>query len=188
MQLKRKDFLKKVCLSGFCMCGFTTMGFPKLQDDLSNNNTPDQSSILLNEWIFSLLESADSEPKEIIKRVIKKTSNAHFHDLKMNELLAEYKGDLNKFLTFLQDNWGWIIEFKKEDNIIIVDENKDYCVCPIVKQSKEKDLSSICYCSEGFAERMFSEVTGTKAKAEVISSIRRGDRSCKYRIELCNSN
>jgi predicted hydrocarbon binding protein len=42
----------------------------------------------------------------------------------------------------------------------------------------------ICYCSEGFAERMFSRVAGVEVSAEVVSSVRRGDLSCVYRIEL----
>lgn len=42
----------------------------------------------------------------------------------------------------------------------------------------------MCYCSEGFAERMFSVVCEHQVEAVVISSVQRGDERCIYRIEL----
>ncbi|HEY4786610.1 MAG TPA: hypothetical protein VIH57_11195, partial [Bacteroidales bacterium] len=65
---------------------------------------------------------------------------------------------------------------------LIADENKNYCVCPISQIRKDVSISAMCYCSEGFAEKMFSVVAGVPAKARVVSSIRRGDERCKYKI------
>lgn len=42
----------------------------------------------------------------------------------------------------------------------------------------------LCYCSEGFAELMFSKVVGHPVKAEVIRSIHRGAASCAYQIDI----
>jgi len=66
--------------------------------------------------------------------------------------------------------------------VLIADEDKNYCVCPIAVHNKEKDSSAMCYCSEGFAEKMFSLVSGMNTKAEVISAVRRGDTSCIYKV------
>ena len=39
----------------------------------------------------------------------------------------------------------------------------------------------------GFAKKMFSEVYGARVRAEVVESILRGNKSCKYRIDLKQS-
>ena len=82
------------------------------------------------------------------------------------------KGDLDGFLAFLSREWGWVITQCGE--IILVDENKNYCVCPLCQAQKMPPL--LCNCSEGFAERMFSYVLNRPVRATVIASILRGDK------------
>lgn len=143
----------------------------------------EESLSLLQEWISSLLLNVNIELDEkSVRKVIKGTAEVHFKNLKMDSLLAEYKGDLDKFTIFLRDKWGWKVDYNKESGILIADENKNSCVCPIAVYNKEKVSSAMCYCSEGFAEKMFSMVSGMKTHAEVISSIRKGDASCIYKV------
>jgi hypothetical protein len=177
MSIDRKDFLKKICLSGACLCGFSSIVISKGIKD-------DTKPALQKEWISNILQAFNLElDKESARKVIKRTSIVHYKNLKMDNLLAEYQGNLDKFIIFLHDSWGWKIDYDKGNKILIADENKNHCVCPIADNfNNETDSSAICYCSEGFAEKMFSKVSGSNAKAEVISSIRRGDGSCKYKI------
>ncbi len=185
MTVNRKDFLKKVCFSGACLCGFGSIAFSKEVDDSNEDKMQTQKLSLLQDWIASILLNVNDElDKGSARKLIKKTSGVHFENLKMDTLLAEYKGDLDKFTVFLREKWGWKVDYDKEKRILIADENKNYCVCPIAVHSKEKDSSAMCYCSEGFAEKMFSLVSGKQAQAEVIASIRKGDTSCKYKIVL----
>jgi len=100
----------------------------------------------------------------------------------MDEVLAAYKGDLEGFLKFLEKEWGWVISWDSETKTLIADENKSYCVCPMVNHGKNLETDVICYCSEGFAEKMFSLVAGAPATATVISSVQRGDKSCQYKV------
>ncbi len=185
MTVNRKDFLKKVCFSGACLCGFGSIAFSKEVDDSNEDKMQTQKLSLLQDWIASILLNVNDElDKGSARKLIKKTAGVHFENLKMDTLLAEYKGDLDKFTVFLREKWGWKVDYDKEKRILIADENKNYCVCPIAVHSKEKDSSAMCYCSEGFAEKMFSLVSGVQVQAEVIASIRKGDTSCKYKIVL----
>lgn len=185
MTVNRKDFLKKVCFSGACLCGFGSIAFSKEVDDSNEDKMQTQKLSLLQDWIASILLNVNDElDKGSARKLIKKTSGVHFENLKMDTLLAEYKGDLDKFTVFLREKWGWKVDYDKEKGVLIADENKNYCVCPIAVHKKDKDSSAICYCSEGFAEKMFSLVSGVQVQAEVIASIRKGDTSCKYKIVL----
>jgi hypothetical protein len=95
-----------------------------------------------------------------------------------------YRGDLPGFLRFLTEKWGWKVEFYAQSQVITADENKPACVCPIVQRRVGPVSEILCYCSEGFAGRMFSAVTGKAVTAQVVRSVLRGDASCVYRVEL----
>lgn len=114
------------------------------------------------------------------EQALKRCACVHFAANKMEQVLLPMRGNLNGFLEFLSVEWGWIIT--KNGNKIYVDENKDVCVCPLCKEKRMPAL--LCNCSEGFAEKMFSYVLFRPVKAKVTASILRGDKSCRYEIEI----
>jgi len=180
--MERKDFFKKACLGGICFCGFSQIsGFA------SNQTAPvqDNNKQLNQDWLTSLLSNMNENLDEnTLRKVVKKSAIVHYNNLNMDATLADYVGDLEKFNKFLEGSWGWKIDYNKATKVLIADENKNNCVCPILEHKKGVDTSVICYCSEGFAEKMFSVVAGVPVTAKVISSVRRGDKTCKYRIEI----
>lgn len=187
MAVNRKEFIKKACLSGACLCGFASIaaspassGSKTLQDQkLVNPN------MLQQEWISVLLNNIDERlSADELRTILKSCAIVHYNNLGMDSLLADYKGNIDKFITFLSTEWGWKIDYDKENGIIIADENKNYCVCPMINKEKGTESSAICYCSEGFSEKMFSEVLGRPVKASVLSSIYRGDPSCRYKVDI----
>jgi predicted hydrocarbon binding protein len=116
--------------------------------------------------------------------VLKAAAQAHWEHLRMGEKVAPYAGNLDGFLAFLRSSWGWKIEHDRAAGVILVDEAKDYCVCPLVEKGRPTDLTQLCDCSEGFAERLFGAVVGRPVRAEVTQSVLRGASSCHYRITL----
>ncbi|HKJ44128.1 MAG TPA: DUF6144 family protein [Sunxiuqinia sp.] len=182
MNLTRKDFVKKACISGACLCGFTTM----LQAQTPNENEvaePDPNQLLMQEWISTLLFNMDEQQDEKTSRsMLRKAAAAHYKHLNMDEILKPYEGDLEKFNAFIENEWGWKIDYQKEAGLLVADENKNYCVCPLVNQSKGIKSGVLCYCSEGFAELMFSKVIGKKVETKVLTSVLRGNDHCRYEI------
>jgi hypothetical protein len=183
MSLNRKDFLKTLCLSGACIGCLSSRGEPTRADESLIGD--DKKQPLHQAWLGVLLSAMSAGmDKEEVRSVMKRCSIAHFDDLKMDELLSPYKGKMDAFIKFLEDEWGWIINFDETSNVLIADENKEHCVCPVVEYDKEVDSSALCYCSEGFAERMFSMIWEKPVSARVISSIRRGDKRCCYEVNV----
>ncbi len=179
--MDRKGFFKKACFAGACFCGFGSMS------GLANNTSEvqDENKQLKQEWLSNLLSNLDHDLDEtVLRKIIKKSSQIHYEHLNMDSLLSDYVGNLEGFNAYIEQAWGWKIDYNKESNVLIADENKDFCVCPILEHHDKMNTSAICYCSEGFAEKMFSIVTGATVCAKVISSVRKGDKTCKYRIEI----
>jgi hypothetical protein len=185
MSVNRKEFLKKACFAGACMCGF---GLPLLagsrQEVTGVEDDPgDDGKVFIQKWIANLLENMKKESDQSdMAAIIKKNAEVHFNDLEMHEMLADYIGKPEEFTRYIAEKWGWKVEFDKKSNTIIANENKAYCVCPVVNQASAVKPTLICNCSEGFAEMMFSVVFGSPVKATVVSSVLRGDKNCIYKI------
>jgi len=180
MTINRKEFFRKACISGACLCGF---GALSASADTFQNQPDDKEKVMFREWLSNLLSGLNPND-EATKTAIKSAAIAHYNQLKMDEMLASYVGDLDKFAGFISEKWGWKIDFDKTTKTLVADENKDYCVCPVLPHNATTPATAMCYCSEGFAERMFSKVYGAPVSATVISSVRRGDKSCRYKVVL----
>ena len=180
----RRTFIKQACMAGVCLCGFPSFLHAEI---LAENNAShsNEKETFMQEWISTLLLSIDNNANpENCRTIMKKCAISHYEELKMDNLLSSYIGEIEKFNQFIEKEWGWKISFRKDEGVIIADENKKMCVCPLVNQKKGIKSSILCYCSEGFAELMFSKVAGHPVKARVVSSINRGDTRCVYKISL----
>jgi predicted hydrocarbon binding protein len=178
----RRSFLKKSCLLGFGMCAFE--GASGLAAGGTLQPEPPKPESIHSKWISSLVIGLKDESPETARRIIKGRSQAHFDDLNLKEMFAPFVGNLEAFHDFLKKEWSWVIEYDKEKGVVDIDENKSYCVCPLIQNKKIEGLGALCYCSEGIAESMFSYVTGKSVKADVVRSVLRGAKSCKYRVTL----
>lgn len=108
----------------------------------------------------------------------------HYEYNNMDSLIQNYIGNMPDFLTFLQEEWGWKITVSEDEKVILIDENKDFCVCPVMRAMEGNVSKYLCHCSEAFAKKMFSAVAGKEVKATVIRSILRDGKSCMYEIRL----
>jgi hypothetical protein len=78
--------------------------------------------------------------------------------------------------------------YRGEQNPQGLSLKEGYCLCPIV----EKDLSDIsptyCNCSAGYVKELVERNSGLKVKSvEVLESIKRGGKDCRFRIEIINT-
>lgn len=183
----RKEFIKKACLTGACFCGFTSLATQgsNLSETSGSTEPNDKMQKLMQDWISNLLQNIDGNLNEDeCRKIMKPCAMAHYDYLEMDKVLAPYIGDMAKFTQFISNEWSWKIDYEPGTSVIIADENKPYCVCPMVNKEKGIRSSILCYCSEGFAEKMFSTVAGHLVTAMVISSIHRGNDRCKYEIRI----
>ncbi len=185
MAINRKEFIKYAYITGACMCGFSALASNNqvTANNLTNLAPPDDKNLLLQEMISGLLSNLnDGLDTETLRKIIKKNAIIHYHNLKMDDMLKPFENNLSAFNIFLQEKWDWKIDYTVAAKTLIANENKNYCVCPMVNREKGGS-GALCYCSEGFSELMFSKVIGKPVIANVISSVLRGDKNCQYKIE-----
>lgn len=184
----RRDFLK-TCGCIACFCGFGSFFKLAAEETTTPNTELPKSEAEKNEafalhWITELLKSLDENQlsDSQLRSIVKKTSQAHHELLNVPEMVKPYIGKPDKFIEFLQNAWGWVVTDNKDNHQLIVDENKTFCVCPLLKNASGKLYPALCYCSEGFAEKMFSTVYQHPVSVTVAASVQRGDPSCIYQI------
>lgn len=133
------------------------------------------------EWLNNLLCSMD---KNCDSCLFESCAKLHYQVNEMDKVLEKYVGDLPAFILFLEKEWGWKISLSEDGSQLLVDENKDFCVCPITQKVEGKVSGVLCNCSEKFAEKMFSKVCQTNVVAKVRRSVLRDGKSCIYEIRL----
>lgn len=169
-------------MTAACGCGFSAFIQSTENTQVQTVSEPEQDSFI-SLWTKSLLRQLQEENDDRTNRIIMhELAAVHYDKLEMNKLLERYRNKLPEFLTFLREEWGWRITWDDDRKHIIADEDKKQCVCPLMA-SLQNPSSILCYCSEGFAERMFSRILGKKVRAKVITSILRGDARCQYQID-----
>jgi hypothetical protein len=178
MQSDRRRFLAGAC-TGLCACGLG-----RAAAETAPAAVPAKPA-LASKWVGVLLPQIEQHVDEpTARKMIKAAAAAHFEQLDMDKNLAPVIGKLDRFIAEISEGWGWKIEYDKAAGVIVADENKPDCVCPMRKDNAALQSTYLCYCSEGFAERMFATVAQRPAEAVVVQSVLRGAKTCRYEITL----
>lgn len=133
------------------------------------------------EWLNNLLCSMDQNCDSCL---FESCAKLHYQVNEMDQILEKYVGDLPAFISFLEKEWRWKISLSEDGSQLLIDENKDFCVCPITQKVQGKVSGVLCNCSEKFAEKMFSKVCQTNVVAKVRRSVLRDGKSCIYEISI----
>lgn len=147
----------------------------------------EENGCLSSAWIGALLEGAEHELDPAVSaKLLRGCGSAHYRAMNIEATAARYRGDLPAFVGFLSTEWHWKVSYDRGSGIILADEDKPDCVCPLAKGGAVTS-PLLCRCSEGFAELLFAAVVGRPVRATVVRSILRGDPSCVYRVETAHS-
>ncbi|MEW6364908.1 MAG: DUF6144 family protein [Acidobacteriota bacterium] len=79
---------------------------------------------------------------------------------------------------------GRTIYFQYLKNYQGLDAPESFCLCPLV-ESKPKGISgTYCQCSVGYIRELFSRTFGQSVQVELLDSVLRGGKRCKFKIEV----
>lgn len=134
-------------------------------------------------WTRALLDGINDNSNNTYAS-FEKCACFHYSANNMEDIIKKYVGNPDGFLNFLSEAWGWKINKSDDTGKIIIDEGKNFCVCPVVHRMENNVPPVICNCSEHFAQKMFSAVVGNQVNVKVIRSFVRDGKSCIYEITL----
>ncbi len=59
-----------------------------------------------------------------------------------------------------------------------------YCLCPLTEDGPEGLSPTYCICSTGYVKEMFERMMGQPVEVELLESLRRGGKKCKFLIHI----
>jgi len=79
---------------------------------------------------------------------------------------------------------GNVIDFHYVKNPRGLKVADGYCLCPLVESGPKGLSGTYCECSVGYVREMFETYTGKTASVELVESLKRGGKTCRFKITL----
>jgi len=137
----------------------------------------------VEKWVCSLMAGLDDHVDgETLAKVLEQCGRQCQSQslIKKARRIYEQSGDVNDFL----DRFGRFYKHlhREGDGVYIVYPR---CYCSIVSKIPPGKLSSTyCNCSRGWAKALFEGALKRPIEVTMEKSIKRGDKECKFKIDL----
>jgi predicted hydrocarbon binding protein len=59
-----------------------------------------------------------------------------------------------------------------------------YCLCPLTEDGPAGLSPTYCICSTGYVKEMFERMMGESVEVELLESLRRGGKKCRFLIQI----
>jgi len=189
--MDRKEFLKSFGVLGVGSCFFTgTVGAAANSLVDSPPVTPcDEIRDFAHTWVKRFFDNFDSSLDEQKKKeIMESCGKTCFRGSLTGRKIAPVDVDL--LIEGINKNTGEIAA-KRDGNVVefhyvanprglrVAD---GYCLCPLVESGPEGLSGTYCDCSVGYVREMFETYTGRKATVELLESLKRGGKGCRFRI------
>jgi len=79
---------------------------------------------------------------------------------------------------------GDIVYFDYVQNPAGLKVKDGWCLCPLVEKGPDGLSGTFCECSVGYVTQMFSDLTGKPVRVELLESLKRGGKGCRFKIHL----
>jgi hypothetical protein len=195
--MNRKEFLMKSIGLGAAGTGaFAILGGPCCaQQSQQVQGTPcDQKYDFSQTWVKRFMDILDAdidEPTRIklmhtMGRTCYTGANGKRSDRKPQP------GDLDRLIARVKQ-YGGDEMIRREGNVIHFQYIRNpaglkvadgWCLCPVVEKGPANLSGTFCACSEGYVTEMFERASEAPLKVEVVESLKRGGKACRFRIQL----
>jgi len=191
--MNRKEFL--VQLTGY---GAATAGLAAFAPccsaaaEVSADGTPiDKRMSFAQTYIKRFMDAVDHECDEATRiRLMHANGKACF----IGSGAKPFPGGLD---AFIEEAKKWVAPnppfIRREGDIVYFDyvqnpaglKVKDgWCLCPLVEKGPPGLSGTFCECSVGYVTQMFTDLTGKPVRVELLESLKRGGKGCRFRINL----
>jgi predicted hydrocarbon binding protein len=195
--MNRKEFLLKSIGLGAAGAGaFTIIGGPCCaQQPQQAQGTPCNEKYGFSQtWVKRFMDILDAdvdEPTRLqLMRTMGRTCYVGAHGKRGNR--QPEPGDLDKLLAGMKKyggdemirREGDVIHFQYIRNPAGLRVADGWCLCPLVEKGPEGLSGTFCACSEGYVTEMFERASEVPVKVELVESLKRGGKTCMFRIQL----
>ena len=189
--MDRQTFIKK---AGVSLCGCTallnfTAVWAQEEKGSGNLQTPDNEKIkFAHKWVkrfFDIFDKVLDEPtrnrimEENGKECYLQAERQHHAPVTMEKFVPILQTVLGKENCRMEGNK---VYFNYVGNPKGLKTEDGFCLCPLVENGPAGLSGTYCQCSVGYVKEMFSSSTGQKVEVELLESLKRNGKKCRFKI------
>jgi hypothetical protein len=138
----------------------------------------------VNNWLTDLFDAIDAEVDPAVRvRLLANCGRGCFRRYDFKQAIArDGKGDLDKLIAAYKRNF----EIWREGDFVHIryGETSPGCYCPAAKFRPAKPNDVHCECTRATHQTVFETALGRPFEVEVLESVRRGGKTCHFRVHL----
>ena len=194
--MNRKEFLKSIGAGATGTGAFAILGGPccAQQAQQPQGTACDKKYDFSQTWVKRFMDILDQDLDEPTRIKLMHTSGRTCYSGAHGKR-SEHKpqpGDLDKLIAGVKKyggdemirREGDVIHFKYIGNPAGLKVAAGWCLCPLVEKGPPNLSGTYCACSEGYVTEMFERASDVPLKVELVESLKRGGKTCLFRIQL----
>jgi hypothetical protein len=196
--MNRKEFLRTVGTAGAVGGALTVLGsgchcaFAAADQVAPEKGTPAQKRVEFAQgWAKRFFDALDTEVDEKTRiKLMEANGRACFifslHGSKLEPMpidtaIQKAQAYVGKENAWREGNTIYFNYVKNPDGLRIED---GYCLCPLVESGPPGLSGTYCACSVGYVGEMFKMALGRPVHVELLESLKRGGKRCRFKITL----
>ncbi len=191
--MDRKKFIKSCGMIGMGSC-FMPTALSVAADSFHDDSpaTPcEEKEKFVQKWVkrfFDVFDKNmdDGKKKEIMQTCGRMCFQGSLEGRKVNPVDVDVLIDgINKSTgEVAAKREGNVVDFHYVSNSNGLKVADGYCLCPLVESGPAGLSGTYCECSVGYVREMFKTYTGRDSTVELLDSLKRGGKTCRFRITL----
>jgi hypothetical protein len=189
--MDRKIFLKSCGMVGVgsCFMAGTVESVAKSLNDNPHATSLEKKNEFALTWVKRFFDTFDKNlDDEKKKEIMEANGKLCFESSLSGNKITPI--DIDDLIARINQNTGEIAA-KREDNVVYfhyvgnpsgLKVADGYCLCPLVESGPAGLSGTYCHCSVGYVKHMFETYSGRKASVELLESLHRGGKSCRFKI------
>jgi len=195
--MNRKEFL--VQLTGYGAAATAMAAVPALAPccaaaatlQAAEGTPVDKRMEFAQRWVKRMMDNLDNEVDETART---RLMHANGRSCFRGAAQPPFQGGLDAFIEGAK-KWagdgpspirreGEIVYFDYVRNPAGLKVSDGWCLCPLVEKGPEGLSGTFCECSVGYVAEMFTGVVGKPVRVELLESLKRGGKGCRFKIHL----
>jgi len=145
-------------------------------------------------WAKLFFDAFDANVDAPTREKVMRANGRACHELAIkNRAFHELPHSVDEFVAYIhafpggrdvirrEGNTVWFSYVQNPSGLKVAD---GYCLCPLVETGPAGLSGTYCFCSVGYVQHMFETMAGHPVRVELLESLKRGGKGCRFRIDL----
>jgi hypothetical protein len=211
--MNRKEFLVQltgysalgagIAASGFAPCCAAAQSLAAAQDKLPEGTPVPMQVSWAHVWVKRFFDNLDAVVDEPTRTRLMHVNGRSCYRGAVDPpevtgtpkefTMPKFPGTMDEFITLVNKYSGPTPAARREGDTVYFEYIANgkglkvadgWCLCPLVERGPNGLSGTFCECSVGYVTEMFSDIARHPVHVELLESLKRGGKSCRFKIQV----